>query len=65
VRFIHVYLAVYFLLIAGAVFALWQAQVLQRMSGEWVGLSILISVSLGVLLAILSSRPSLAPPIRD
>ena len=39
VRFIHLYLAVYFLLIAGAVFALWQAQVLQRMPGEWVGLS--------------------------
>ena len=57
-RFIHLYLAVYFLLIAGAVFALWQAQVLQRMSGEWVGLSVLVSVSLGVLLAVLSSRPS-------
>jgi len=58
VRFIHLYLSVYFLLIAGAVFALWRAQVLQRMPGEWVGLSVLISVSLGVLLAVFSSRPS-------
>jgi hypothetical protein len=62
VRFIHLYLAVYFLLIAGAVFALWRAQALQRMSGEWVGLSLIVAVSLGILLAVLSSRPS---PIRD
>jgi hypothetical protein len=61
VRFIHIYLTVYFLLIAGAVFALWQAQVLQRLPGEWVGLSVLVAISLGGLLAFLSSRPSPVP----
>jgi hypothetical protein len=58
VRVIHLYLAVYFLLIAGALFSMWQAQVLQRMPGEWVGLSVLVSVSLGILLGLLSSRPA-------
>jgi hypothetical protein len=62
VRFIHLYLVVYFLLIGGALLALWRAQVLQHVPGEWVGLSVLISVSLGLLLAFLSSRPA---PIRD
>jgi uncharacterized membrane protein YraQ (UPF0718 family) len=58
VRLIHFYLAVYFLLVAGAVLSLWQAQVLQRMPGEWVGLSVLVAISLGVLLAFLSHRPA-------
>jgi hypothetical protein len=61
VRLIHIYLALYFLLIAGAVFALWQAEVLQRLPGEWVGLSVLVSISLGVLHAFLSSRPPAVP----
>jgi hypothetical protein len=62
VRFIHLYLAVYFLLVAGALFALWQAQVLQRMPGEWVALFVLVALSLGMLLAFLSWRPA---PVRD
>jgi len=57
VRFIHVYLVFYFALIAGALVASWQAQVLQRIPSTWVGLAVLVSVSLGLLLAILSSRP--------
>jgi hypothetical protein len=61
VRFIHFYLAAYFLLIAGAVFALWRAQALQRLPAEWVGLSLLLAVSLGILLAVLSSRPAPDP----
>ena len=60
-RFIHLYLVVYFLLVAGALFALWQAQVLQQMPGEWVGLFVLIALSLGILLAVLSWRPAPTP----
>jgi hypothetical protein len=62
VRFIYFYLVIYFALIAGAVYALWRAQVLQRMPSEWVGLSVVVSVSLGLLLALLSYRPA---PIQD
>jgi hypothetical protein len=61
VRFIHLYLAVYFLLVAGALVALWQAQVLQRMPGQWVGLFVLVSLSLGIILAVLSWSPTPAP----
>jgi hypothetical protein len=65
VRFIHLYLTAYFLLLAGAVFALWQAQVLQRMPGEWIGLSLLVAVSLGILLGVLSVKPAVPASVPD
>ena len=62
VRFIHLYLGIYFLLIAGAGATLWRADVLQRMPREWVGFSLVVAVSLGILLAVLSLQPA---PARD
>ena len=55
-RFIHLYLIGYFILILGAGLALWQAGVLGRISGTWIAISALIAIGLGIMLAVTSSR---------
>jgi hypothetical protein len=57
-RFIHLYLIAYFVLLLGATFAMWQAGVLQQISGTWLFLTALIVVGLGVLLAVTSTTPT-------
>jgi lysylphosphatidylglycerol synthetase-like protein (DUF2156 family) len=55
-RFIHLYLIGYFVLVIGAGLALWQAGLLQRMSAIWLVIAALIVVGLGVVLAVTSVR---------
>lgn len=57
-RFIHLYLIGYFILVLGAVLALWQAGVLARISLIWLLVSGLVVVGLGLLLAVTSVRPT-------
>jgi len=57
-RFIHLYLLGYFILILGAALALWQAGVLARISGVWLFISAIIVIGLGLLLAVTSVRPT-------
>jgi hypothetical protein len=57
-RFIHFYLIGYFILVMGAVLALWQAGVLARISPIWLFISALFVVGLGVLLAVTSVKPT-------
>jgi hypothetical protein len=54
-RFIHLYLIGYFLLILGAGLALWQAGVLGRIPPAWIAIGALIVVGLGVILAVTST----------
>ena len=57
-RFIHLYLIGYFVLVIGAGLALWQAGLLQHVSGIWVLISALVIIGLGILLAVTSVRPT-------
>jgi hypothetical protein len=57
-RFIHIYLVGYFVLVVGACLALWQAGVLARISGTWLAIAALIVVGLGLILAVSSVRPT-------
>ncbi len=57
-RFIHIYLIGYFLVVLGAALALWRAGVLTRISPSWLLVSALIVVGLGLLLAVVSVRPT-------
>jgi hypothetical protein len=58
-RFIHLYLVGYFVLVIGAGLALWQAGVVQRVSGTWLAIAALIVVGLGIILAVTSARPTI------
>ena len=57
-RFIHFYLIGYFILIAGAALALWQAGVLERISGAWIAISAVIVIGVGIILAVSAGRPA-------
>jgi hypothetical protein len=57
-RFIHLYLIGYFILIVGAALALWQAGVLARISSIWLTIAAVIVVGLGIILAVSSGRPA-------
>jgi len=58
-RFIHLYLIGYFVLVVGAGLALWQAGVLARVSGVWLGISALIVLGLGIMLAVTAAKPTI------
>jgi hypothetical protein len=55
-RFVHLYLLGYFLLVIGAGLALWQAGILARISTTWLMIAAIIVVGLGILLAATSTR---------
>jgi hypothetical protein len=57
-RFIHLYLIGYFVLLVGAGLALWQAGVLARVPGIWLLISAIIAIGLGIVLAVSSVRPT-------
>jgi hypothetical protein len=57
-RFIHLYLIGYFVLVVGAVLALWQAGVLARVSGTWLAIGMLIVLGLGIMLAVTAGKPT-------
>jgi drug/metabolite transporter (DMT)-like permease len=56
-RFLSLYLVGYFLLLIGAVWALWEAGILNQIPGVWLGIGALIALGLGIMLAVASSKP--------
>jgi hypothetical protein len=58
-RFVHLYLIGYFVLIAGALLALWRAGVLARVGVLWAAIGAIIALGLGIALAITSAKPTI------
>jgi hypothetical protein len=58
-RFIHLYLIGYAVLVLGAVLALWQAGALARIGATWVAIGLIIAVGLGIMLAVTAGRPTI------
>jgi len=59
--FIRVYIVGYFVLIIGALLALWKADILSHMPFLWIAIGLIIAIGLGILLAVTSTRPSPRP----
>lgn len=57
-RFIHLYLIGYFILVVGATLALWQAGVLARVDGVWLAIGALVVIGLGIMLAVTAGKPT-------
>ena len=57
-RFIHLYLVGYFILVVGAVLALWQAGVFAHVSAIWLAIGALIVFGLGIMLAVTAGKPT-------
>lgn len=57
-KFMKLYLIGYFVLLVGAVLALWQAKVLDEIPGVWLAIAAVVAVGLGIMLAVSSSHPT-------
>jgi hypothetical protein len=58
-RFIHLYLIGYFVLVVGAVLALWQAGVFARIDAIWIAIGALVVLGLGIMLAVTAGKPTI------
>ena len=58
-RYVQLYLVGYFILVIGALAALWTGGILQRIPGTWLAIGLLIAVGLGVMLSITAGKPDI------
>jgi 4-amino-4-deoxy-L-arabinose transferase-like glycosyltransferase len=58
-RFVNIYLIGYFLLIVGALMALWYGGALRHIAAMWVVIGLVIAIGLGVMLAVSSGKPQI------
>jgi hypothetical protein len=58
-RFVNLYLIGYFILILGALGALWYGGALQQISATWLLIGLMIAVGLGVMLAVSAGKPEI------
>jgi hypothetical protein len=58
-RFVNIYLIGYFILVIGALAALWYGGVLRHMSAAWVLIGLVIAIGLGIMLAISAGKPEI------
>jgi hypothetical protein len=58
-RFIHLYLIGYAVLVIGGILALYQAGVLARISGTWIAIGMIIVLGLGIMLAVTAGKPTI------
>ena len=62
-RFTHLFLIGYFILILGLGLGLWQAGVLQRVAPIWIGVGTLVAIGVGIMLSVSSGKPTLTEEI--
>ncbi len=58
-RFVHVFLVGYGILVLGALAALWYGGVLGHLSAGWVIIGLVIAIGLGIMLAISAGKPEI------
>ena len=57
-RFIHLFLLGYFILVLGIGLALWQTGVLSRIAPIWIGVGALIAIGVGIMMSVSSGKPT-------
>ena len=58
-RFINAYLIGYFILVLGALAALWYGGALQHISAVWILIGLVIAVGLGIMLSVTAGKPEI------
>jgi hypothetical protein len=58
-RFINAYLIGYFILVLGALAALWYGGVLRHISPVWILIGLVIAVGLGIMLSVTAGKPEI------
>ena len=58
-RFINMYLIGYFVLLMGALAALWYGGALRHVSPVWVLIGLVIAIGLGIMLSVSGGKPTI------
>jgi hypothetical protein len=58
-RFINMYLVGYFILLIGALAALWYGGVLRHVPPVWILIGLVIAVGLGIMLSVSGGKPTI------
>jgi hypothetical protein len=59
-RFINAYLIGYFLLVLGALAALWYGGALQHVPVMWIVIGLVIATGLGIMLSVSAGKPEIS-----
>ena len=59
-KFIHLFLVGYFVLLVGVGLALWQSGVLKSISPIWILIGIIVAVGIGIMAAVSSGKPEIS-----
>ena len=62
-RFIHLFLAGYFVLALGVTLALWQTGVLGRVPPVWIGVGVLLAIGLGIMMSVSYGKPTVTEEV--
>jgi hypothetical protein len=63
-RFIHLYLVGYFIVVLGLLLALWQTGVLSHVAPIWIGIGALVAIGLGIMLSVSSGKPAVTKEVQ-
>ncbi len=58
-RFVNIYLVGYFLLVMGALAALWYGGVLRQIDPMWVVIGLVLAFGLGIMLSVSAGKPEI------
>jgi hypothetical protein len=58
-KFINAYLVGYFVLVLGAMLALWYGGALKHVAAMWVVIGLVIAVGLGIMLSVSAGKPEI------
>jgi hypothetical protein len=59
-KFIHLFLIGYFVLVVGVTLALWQTGILNRLAPIWVVIGLLVAVGAGIMMSVASGKPAIS-----
>ena len=59
-KFIHLFLIGYFVLIVGVSLALWQTGVLSRVAPIWIAIGLLVAAGIGIMMSVSSGKPAIS-----
>ena len=58
-KFIHLFLVGYFVLVVGITLALWQSGVLKQVAPIWITIGVIVAVGVGIMMAVSAGKPEI------
>ena len=58
-KFIHMFLAGYFVLVLGVTLALWQTGILAKVAPIWIAIGVLVAIGIGMMMSVSSGKPTI------